>query len=392
MTGVLEGIRVVDLGRYIAGPWCAALLGGLGADVVRVERPEGGEDRFIVPLAGDEGGALFLQANRGKRSVALDPGSADGRDVLERLLATADVVVANLPPRARRALGADWDAVHARNPRTVLVTATTFGPGPWEERLGFDGIAQVMSSSAYLSGLPGMPAKAYVPWVDFGTAHLLAFAALAALMAREATGEGQHVDGALLRTALSVANSPVAEQAVLRPDREATLNRGQTSGPYDVVPTLDGHVIVLVIGDRQFARWARLVGAEDLLEDDRFATDRSRGDHGEVLSDLLAAWCATRTTEEVMAAFEQAGIPTGPVLSPQQVLDDPVVSAGFDATPYPGLEGMAPLVPFPVGLSATPGAFRGRAPTVGEHTGDVLADLGYGPDEIAALRRSGAVR
>jgi crotonobetainyl-CoA:carnitine CoA-transferase CaiB-like acyl-CoA transferase len=390
---VLEGIKVVDFGRYVAGPWCAALLGDLGADVVRVERVEGGEDRFIVPVAGDEGGAIFLQVNRGKRGLTLDTAHPDGRGVVERLLRWADVVVANLPPRARRSMGIDWEQVHAVNPRSILVTTTTFGPGPYGDRLGFDGIAQVMSGAAYLSGAPGQPTKAYVPWVDYGTAHLLAFTTLAALMARQTTGEGQHVDGALMKTALTVAANPIVEQAVLGLDRQATLNRGQTSGPYDIVPTADGHVIAMVIGDRHFARWCRLVGAEDLLDDPRFASDRLRGEHGDVLSERLRAWCAEHTTAAVIAKFEAAGIPTGPVYSPQQALDDEHIRATGFLVPldYPGAPVPPPVTDFPVTLSATPGRIGSRAPLLGEHTDEVLAELGYTPQQIAAIHEVKAV-
>jgi crotonobetainyl-CoA:carnitine CoA-transferase CaiB-like acyl-CoA transferase len=212
-------------------------------------------------------------------------------------------------------------------------------------------------------------------------------------MARQSSGVGQHVDGALLRTALTVAATPIVEQAVLGLAREATLNRGQISGPYDIVPTADGHVIALVIGNRHFARWCRMVGAEDLLDDPRFATDRLRGEHGEVLSERLAAWCRDRSTDEVMEAFEAAGIPTGPVYSPGQALDDEHVRASGFLVPveYPGAPAPAPVTDFPVTLSATPGRIGGRAPLLGEHTDAVLAELGYAAHEVAALRAAGVV-
>jgi crotonobetainyl-CoA:carnitine CoA-transferase CaiB-like acyl-CoA transferase len=390
---VLAGVRVADFGRYVAGPWCAALLGDLGADVVRVERVDGGEDRFVGPVAGDEGGAIFVQVNRGKRSLALDPSTPGGREVVARLLAWADVVVANLPPKVRAALGIDWDDVRGANPRAILVTATTFGEGPYGDRFGFDGIAQAMSGAVHLSGPPGHPTKSYVPWVDYSTAHLLAFATLAALLARQSSGVGQHVDGALLRTAVTTASNPIVEHAALGLDRQASGNRGQTSGPYDLVATADGHVQVMVIGRRQFAAWCGLVGAPELLDDPRFADDRSRGEHGGVLSERLAAWCAGRTTAEVVAAFEGAGLPAGPVLAPADVIaDHHVREAGFFVPlDYPGALAPIPVTQFPVSLSATPGRVRGRAPRCGEHTADVLAELGFDDAEAARLRASGVV-
>jgi crotonobetainyl-CoA:carnitine CoA-transferase CaiB-like acyl-CoA transferase len=301
--------------------------------------------------------------------------------------------VANLPPRARRSMGIDWEQVHRLNPRAILVTATTFGSGPYGERVGFDGIAQAMSGAVYLSGEPGQPTKAYVPWVDYGTAHLLAFTTLAALMARQSSGQGQHVDAALLKTALTVSNNPLVEQSVLNLHREATLNRGQTSGPYDIVATSDGHVMVMVIGNRQFAKWCDVVGADDLRTDPRFSTDQLRGRHGDVLSERLAAWAKERTTDEVIEALEAVGIPAGPVLSPQQTLDNEHVRAtGFLVpTYYPGAPSPAPITDFPVTMSGTPGRVAGRAPLLGEHTDAVLAELGYSAAQIEALRAAGIV-
>ena len=381
---VLAGITVVDFGRYVAGPWCAALLGDLGADVVRVERVEGGEDRYVAPVAGDEGGAIFLQVNRGKRGLTLDTSTEAGQEVVRRLLERADIVVANLPPRARRSMGIDWPQVQAANPRAILVSATTFGAGPNGDRLGFDGIAQVMSGSrATCTGVAGQPTKVYVPWVDFGTAHLLAFSAMAALIARERTGVGQHVDGALMKTALTVANSPIIEQAVLGLDRVATLNRGQTSGPYDIVDTADGHVIVMVIGGRQFERWCRIVGADELLDDEPLRRRPGAGaPTATLLSERMSAWCAGRSTAEVLADARSRRHPGRPGATRP--------GRARRSARAPGLPGPArlpgrtrprrPSAASRSTLSATPGRIHGRAPLLGEHTDAVLAELGYDPE------------
>src|SRR5688500_15129245 len=232
---VLAGVKVLDFGRYVAGPYCAALLADLGADVVRVERVGGGEDRYLGGVAGDGSGALFLEVNRGKRGVALDPSAPGGADLVRRLVAWADVIVANLPPAGLRSLGLDEASVRAVNERCVLTTVDAFGTsGPYAGRIGFDGIGQAMSGSVYLSGTPGSPTKAYVPWVDFATA---AFAALGTVAAIHSGLPGQKVEAALLRTALTVAGGPLIEQAVRKVDREPVGNRSHLAAPYDICAT-----------------------------------------------------------------------------------------------------------------------------------------------------------
>ena len=386
---MLDGVRVVDVGRYVAGPVCAALLGDLGAEVIRVERVDGGEDRGIVPLAPDgDGGALYLQANRGKRGMTLNPTREAGAEVLRRLVATADVVVANLPERALVALGLDAASVHAVRPDAVLVTADAFGPGPWAHRLGFDGIGQVMSGAAHLSGPPDEPAKAAALWVDYGTAALGALGAVAALLGRSQHGGGDHVRTALLHTALSVVGPSLTEESVTAPDRVGTGNRAQTVGPADIVATADGHVIVQVVGDPMFARFARMVGRPELVDDPRLATDLDRGAARDQLAAIAAEFCGARTTEEVLAAFEEAGLATAPVLRPAEVLEHPhVVAAGMlTEVPYPGVE-PTPVVPTsPVRFAATPTAPTRRAPLLGEHTDEILHELGYDDAEVAVMR------
>ena len=235
MAGVLEGIRVLDFGRYIAGPYCAALLAEHGADVIRIEKREGSEDRFQAPVAETGEGALFLQMNRNKRGLTLDPMTPDGRQVVRRLVATADVVVANLPPQTLLAMQLDYESLTAVRPDIILTTVTAYGRGgPYSERVGFDGIGQVMSGAVYMTGTEEQPYRAQVPWVDFGTALHCAFGTMAALMARKATGKGQWVEGALLATAVTMTNAMLIEQAAIKPDRVPTGNRGQTSAPVDI--------------------------------------------------------------------------------------------------------------------------------------------------------------
>lgn len=309
-TGVLEGTRVLDFGRYIAGPYCAGVLAQLGADVIRVERPDGGEDRYLAPVTDSGEGALFLQVNRNKRGLALDPTTPAGREIVNRLVARADVVVANLPPASFQAMGLDYEAL---KPDIILTAITAFG-----------------------------------------------------------------------------SEGPESERAVLGLDRVASGNHGQLFGPADRFRTKDGFILVQVVGQPLFERWVALIKEPEWLQDARFSTDAGRGDHGEALSERMAAWCRERTTRDALDALAEARIPAGPVLAPRECLDHPQVGALglLEPTDYPGLARTAPVATLPVRLSEGSAAQAGRAPTLGEHTAGILAELGYEAAQVEALRRS----
>src|SRR5216110_1547909 len=305
-SGVLGGIRVLDFGRYIAGPFCAALLGDFGAEVIRIERIGGGEDRGLIPVGAGPpdgpmggGGAMFLAMNRNKLGMTLDPGSPKGREITKKLVASADVVVANLPPSVLRSLSLDLDSLRETKPDIILTTVTGFGAGgPLSHKHGFDGIGQAMSGAVHLSGHPELPTMTKVPWVDFGTAFLSAFGTLAALIERGKTGRGQKVEGALLRTAIAFANATLIEQALTRVNRAATLNRGFNAAPADIFRCRDGWIVTTVIGPAMFRRWCRMVGEEQWLADPRLADDQSRADHGETVSARMRQWCEKRSCAE----------------------------------------------------------------------------------------------
>lgn len=392
--GILDGVRVLDFGRYIAGPYCAALLAEFGAEVIRIDKRAGSEDRFVSPLGPGLEGALFSQMNRNKRSITLDPMSESGRAVVRRLVATADVVVANLPPDTLRAMGLDYESLKAVREDIILTTPSAYGQtGPLRDQVGFDGIGQVMSGAVYLTGLPDQPFRTPVPWVDFGTALHSAVGTLLALMERQKSGRGQEVTTSLLGTALAFMSPTLIEQAVLASDRAPLGNRSFGAAPVDLFRTRDGWILIQVVGQPLFRRLAHLIDEPDWLRDPRFADDLSRGEHGALISDRVGEWCGARGRAEALDALAAARIPAGPVLSPAEALDHPHVQAmgllhevrSVDA-PRP-----TPVVRVPISLSASPGAIAGPPPRTGEHTDQVVRALGYDDAGMAELRSAGAI-
>ena len=293
--GPLAGIRVIDFGRFIAGPYCGMLLADMGADVVRVDRRHGSEDRYTAPITDHGEGAGFLSLNRNKRSITLDSSKPGSADVIRRLVKTADVVVANLPIAVLKKMGLDYEALCVIKPDIILARVSTFGPdGPYANRHGFDAVAQAMSGAMQLTGFPGPPIRETVPFEDYGTALHTAFGVMVALYHRARTGEGQIVDGSLLATGVTFMQALLAERHVIGAQRKQQGNAGWHTGPSDTYRTKDGWIVVFVIGSDMFARWAKLVGREELIDDQRFATDLSRADNRDVITETMNAWLATR--------------------------------------------------------------------------------------------------
>lgn len=261
------------------------------------------------------------------------------------------------------------------------------------DRTAFDGVGQAISGLVHVGGTPDQPVKAMVLVIDFPTALCCALGTVLALMERKASGKGQEVGVSLQQAALNVCSATLIEEAMLKIDRQATLNRAPHYGPSDISRTQDGWIIAQALGQGMFKRWTRLVGRPELFDDPRFAEDKKRGEHGEALSALMSEWCAQRTTAQALAELEVARVPAGPVRSPRQVLDDDLLqkTGAFAWMPYPGADGPVPIASTPVSLSRIPPSIRTRPPTAGEHTDDVLQEFGYSTAEIERLRQRGVV-
>jgi crotonobetainyl-CoA:carnitine CoA-transferase CaiB-like acyl-CoA transferase len=392
MPGILDGVRVLDFGRYIAGPYCASLLADLGADVIRVERREGGDDRYLMPSTEQGEGAQFLQCNVGKRCLSLDMSSDQGREVMRRLIAQADVVVANFSPSALKHFQLDYDTLRTIKEDIILTTASAYhSEGPLAERIGFDGVGQAVSGAIWLSGLPGQPFRSATAFVDFGTALSCTYGTLAAIIGKMKTGEGRHVQASLVGTAMTIMNQILIEEATGFNSRVPTGNRSPIAGPSDVFAAKDGWFIMQVIGNKMFERWVKIVGRADLKDDPRYATDILRGQNGENLSRIMGEWAKDRTREECLSTLVAANIGCGPVLSPSEVMAGTLglTDTFMHTIDYPGSNGI-PVAHAPAQLSSGHEKVS-RPPLLGEHSDDILSEFGFAADEIACLRANNVV-
>ena len=335
-----------------------------------------------------------MQLNRNKRGLTLNPKKPNGQIILKKLIESADVVIANLPPDTLASMGLDYENLRKIKPDIILTTSTAFGSeGPYGQRVGFDGVAQAMSGNMYLTGHENEPMRNYFPYVDFTTASLNAMATLAAIIHKMKTGEGQHVQGALLASAITIANGTLIEQQQLNNNRTATGNRGQTSAPVDAFQTKDGWILVQVVGDPLYARWAELMGEDQWITDPKYANDEVRGNNSADISQRMQEWTSQRTTTEAIESLEAARIPCGEVLSPQAALDNEQVAAMNFLTPtdYPGLAKPAAVARMPIDFSAINTAIRHRAPILGEHTNEILDSLGFTSQDIESFRKEGSI-
>lgn len=391
---VLAGLRVLDFSRYIAGPYCASILCDLSAEVIRVEPIGGGEDRFLAPVTDRGEGALFIQLNRSKKSIALDFQSEEGREVIGALVRTADVVVTNMPPDTLRRSRLDYESLRKLKSDIIATNISGFGSeGPLQNRTGFDAVGQAMSGAAYLGGTHSRPSRAGSSYVDYGTGLAGALGTLAALLHRRETGKGQDVNASLFATAMTFINAAHIEAAATGVDRAPHDNRSPYTAPSDFLPTQDGAVAIQVVGNAMFARWARMAGRAELADDPRFASDARRGNAGAILSETMAEWSSRRTTAEVLARLAEARIPAGPVRSPKEAIDDAETwgSGVFACATHPDLDTAIPVSRLLVSFGEWPRATRMSFPAPGMHTRTVLRTAGYDDKRITELMACGVV-
>ncbi|MDP6388573.1 MAG: CaiB/BaiF CoA-transferase family protein [Alphaproteobacteria bacterium] len=405
MTGPLEGLKVFDLTRVLAGPWCTQILGDLGAEIVKVERPGAGDDTrgfappFIPDDKGEETGesAYFAGTNRNKRSITIDISSPEGQALARRLIAECDILVENFKVGALAKYNLAWDQLKDQFPRLIYCSITGFGAtGPYAERPGYDGLVQAMGGIMSLTGEPdGAPMKIGVPIADLMAGMYATVSVLAAVRHQEATGEGQHIDIGMLDTHVAWLANQGMNYLATGEDPPRLGNQHPNIVPYQVMPTADGYIVLSVGNDPTFERFCKLAGCEELLEDERFQTNATRVTNRAHVTETLNEITAKQTSAWWLENLEQHSIGCGPINSLSEVFADPQVASRHMVLEmdHPAT-GTAPvkLIASPIRMTGTPVAYRHAPPTLGQHTEEVLAEmLGLSVDEVAKLRDDGVV-
>ena len=395
---VLEDIRVLDFGRFIACPYCGLLLADMGAEVIRVERSGGEEDRTTGLLGPDDQNLSWSSYARNKKGISLNlMKKGESRKVLADLIRKTDVVIHNFTPKAAEMMGLSYDNLRKIKPDIILTAISCFSSeGPYRNLPGFDFIAQAMSGAMALGGFPDKPPiRAFMMPMNHSTGISAAFATAMAIRHRDKTGEGQMVDLSLLRTAISMITPQIAEAELLGQLRPMIGNRAAYVGPTDLFRCKDGYVFIATIMNSLWRRLAKVIGHEELLDDPELHNDLQRYYHREKIDPLIAEWTADRTVETVLQEMKNAHIPCGPCLGLDEVAHDPHVQE-TEMIPVmdmevPGLEAQ-PVSNTPFKMSGTPPAIERRAPRPGEHNQEIYgALLGYSDDEIAELAELEAI-
>jgi len=390
MAGPLTHLRVLDLSRILAGPWAGQVFADLGADVIKVERPQAGDDTrsWGPPFLADENGeetmesAYYLCANRGKRSIELDIASEEGQAVIKRLVKESDILLENYKFGGLKKYGLDYDSLKEVNPGLIYCSITGFGQtGPYAERAGYDFLIQGMSGLMSVTGEPdgvpgGGPVKVGVALSDILTGLYGVIGIMGALEHRNRTGQGQHVDLALLDVQVATMANQASNYLISGNAPGRLGNAHPNIVPYQAFKTADGHIILAVGNDSQFKKFCAVLGRRDLAEDERFATNKGRVMNRDVLVPFLAEVLEERKSADWLSSLEAVAVPCGPINTLDQVFDDPQVQARQLKVdlPHP-TGGSVPQVANPIKFSGTPLDYKAPPPTLGQHTKEVLSDL-----------------
>jgi crotonobetainyl-CoA:carnitine CoA-transferase CaiB-like acyl-CoA transferase len=393
--GPLEGIKVIELAQIMAGPTCGMLLADMGADVIKVEKLPGGDDTrsYSEPSIRGES-AAFMVLNRNKRGIAVNLKTPGGLEVVKKLLADADVVTENYRRGTLEKLGLGYEVLQALNPRLIYCAISGYGrTGPYADKPGFDLILQGFAGIMSVTGEPGrQPVKSGTSIADINAGILAALGIVSALQARARTGRGQMVETSLMEAAVQQMYWQAAIHFATGVDSGPTGSAHILTAPYQAFPTSDGWINIGGANQSNWERIARAIGRPELIEDARFRNNGERMKNLDALVPLISERTRTRTSAEWIREFETAGVPVGPVNKIGQVLADEQVKARDMVVEVEHSRvGRTPAIGLPIKFSETPGAVLRGAPTLGQHTDEVLASLGYDAAAIAALRKEGAV-
>jgi crotonobetainyl-CoA:carnitine CoA-transferase CaiB-like acyl-CoA transferase len=380
----LKGVRVIELARILAGPWAGQLLADLGADVVKVESPDGDDTRkwgppFVAGKGGENLSAAYYHAcNRGKRSVVIDFSTPEGAETVRRLASSADVLIENFKLGGLKKYGLDYESLKAINPRLIYCSITGFGQnGPYAARAGYDFIVQGMSGLMSITGpAGGEPQKVGVAVTDIFTGLYSVIAIQAALRHAEATGEGQHIDMALFDAQISVLANQNLNYLVSGVSPVQMGNAHPNIAPYEVLPVKDGHFILAVGNDSQFRKFCAVIGKAELADDPAFATNSARVANRVALREAIVGSLSAATRDELLPRLEAAGVPASPINNIGQMFADPQTAArGMRLDLDDGHGNTLPSVRSPIVMSATPLAYERPSPRLGEHTDQILSEL-----------------
>lgn len=395
MNGALEGIRVLDLSRVLAGPYCTMVLGDLGAEVVKVERPGAGDDlrSWGPPFAPNGDSTYFMSVNRNKRSITVDLRTDAGKETIRRLAASSDVLVENFRVGMLDEMGLGYDDLRPENPGLIYCSVSGYGQqGPWAKRPGYDVMMQAMGGLMSVTGEPdGQPMRVAVAIVDLCTGLYAAIGVLAALQARQTTGVGQRVDLSLLETVLATQPNLTAGYLIggAVPQRLGTGHPNVT--PYGVFPTADSHIVLAIGNDAQWRKLCLALGHADVADDPDFADMGQRTDRRVEVEAMVSEWCRAHTTDELTSLLTEHDVPNGPVHTIPEVLAHQQALAMKVVHDFPTSDGAtAPMVRSPLGFSADPRESHRPPPSLGADTEQVLAEIGISDDDISRLRRDGA--